>query len=293
MNKPKAAYNFEVLSGIFAQTEPNTDSSDFDFSEQNFGLLSRAYPSDEISDNTTSQWQRLNSYLNSLSRTAPSEVKYKLIYAGRHGQGFHNVAETFYGTEAWDDYWSKLDGNGTSFWSDSHLTETGEQQARDAGKFFQSQFTTGMPTAHQYYVSPLYRCLQTVNLTFSGLRLPADKPFTPIVKEMMREVMGEHTCDRRSSRSVIHNAFPEWSIEPGFSEEDELWQADHRETHDEHDVRTTKFLNDVFSNDESLVLSLTSHSGAIASLLRVVGHREFWLPTGALIPIMVKATRKS
>ena len=142
-------------------------------------------------------------------------------------------------------------------------------------------------------MSPLYRCLQTANLTFSQLKLPEDRPFKPVMKEMLREVMGEHTCDRRSTRSIIHEAFPDWTIEPGFSEKDELWRADHRETFAEHDKRTVSLLDDIFAHDASTFVSLTSHSGAIASLLRVTKHRGFRLPTGALIPLLVKATRTS
>ena len=29
-------------------------------------------------------------------------MQYKLLYMGRHGEGYHNVAEAFYGTPAWD-----------------------------------------------------------------------------------------------------------------------------------------------------------------------------------------------
>ena len=146
-----------------------------------------------------------------------------------------------------------------------------------------------MPAPQSYYTSPLYRCLQTANISYAGLDLPANRPFVPVVKELLRECMGEHTCDRRSSSTVIHEAFPDFQIEPGFSEEDVLWQADHRETHAEHDIRTQELLDDVFEHDEHTFLSFTSHSGAIASLLRVMQHREFRLPTGAMIPVVVKA----
>ena len=103
--------------------------------------------------------------------------------------------------------------------------------------------------------------------------------------------MGVHTCDKRSSRSVIANAVPSWGIEEGFTEEDELWQPDHRETHEEHDERTRAVLEDIFAHDRSTFVSLTSHSGAGASLLRVIGHRQFGLPTGGMMPIFVKATK--
>lgn len=226
-----------------------------------------------------------------LAASTPSGTHYKVIFNGRHGEGAHNVAEAYYGTEAWDDYWSKLDGNGTLFWSDAHLTEVGMEQALEAHAFYGEQLAwAGTPAPQSYYVSPLFRCLQTANATFSGLELPEDRPFKPIIKEMLREVMGEHTCDRRSNRTTIHEAFPKWTIEANFSEADELWQPDHRETHAEHDKRTASLLDDIFSHDASTFVSLTSHSGAIASLLRVTGHREFRLPTGALLPLLVKAT---
>lgn len=148
-----------------------------------------------------------------------------------------------------------------------------------------------MPAPEKYYSSPLYRCLQTANITYSGLELPIDRPFHPLIKELMREVMGEHTCDKRSNKTVIRKAVPSWDIESGFTEQDELWQPDHRETPEEHDKRTQELLDDIFTHDSHTFLSFTSHSGAIASLLRVLRHRDFPLPTGALVPLFVKATR--
>lgn len=210
----------------------------------------------------------------------------ELLYLGRHGEGYHNVAEAQYGTAEWDAYWSKLDGDGTLYWFDAHLTDTGKSQARAAGAFMREQILSAhMPAPQNYYVSPLYRCLQTANLTWSDLKLPSDaQPFDPLIKELMREVLGEHTCDKRSSKSVIARAFVGWRFEKGFSEEDKLWEAEHRETHEEHDVRTTEMLRELFERDAGTYLSLTSHSGAIASLLRVVGHQEFRLGTGESLP---------
>lgn len=205
-----------------------------------------------------------------------------------------NVGEAKYGTKAWDDYWSKLDGDGELYWLDAHLTEIGKQQARNNNAFFQLQVRDAkMPSPERYYVSPLYRCLQTANFTYSGLDAPSDRPFKPLVKELMREVMGEHTCDKRSTQTVIHEAVPSWDIEPGFTEQDELWQADHRETDSEHDARTKTLLDDVFAHDGHTFISFTSHSGSIASLLRVVGHRQLKVPTGGLMPILLMATKEA
>lgn len=48
-----------------------------------------------------------------------------------------------------------------------------------------------------------------------------------------------------------------------------------------------KLLDDIFTNDDSTYMSFTTHSGSIASLLRVIGHREFRLPTGAVLPVLI------
>lgn len=50
-----------------------------------------------------------------------------------------------------------------------------------------------------------------------------------------------------------------------------------------------KFLDDVVVHDDSTYISFTTHSGSIASLLRVIGNREFHVPIGAVIPVLIKA----
>ena len=153
----------------------------------------------------------------------------------------------------------------------------------------------GIPLAQSYYSSPLRRCLETVELTFGTLHLPKQTPFKVTIKELLRETMGVHTCDKRSSRSRILELFEEafqcgsFVFEDGFVETDDLYQPDHRETNRETDARLKLLLDDVFTHDSSECISLTSHSGAIASILRVVKHQEFQLQTGAVIPIVVKA----
>lgn len=133
------------------------------------------------------------------------------------------------------------------------------------------------------------RCLRTANLTFSDLELPNQFSFVPMVKELFREGISTHTCDRRKNKTYIQSLFPEWTIEPGFSEEDELWSGILAEPSGAQDARSKRVLDDVFSNDDHTWLSITSHSGEIRSILRVLGHREFSLGTGAVIPVLVKA----
>lgn len=70
----------------------------------NFGLINRPYDTDKEFDPTSqkTQWQRFEHQVFRLNRQSGSHVQYKVLYMGRHGEGYHNVAEAFYGTPAWD-----------------------------------------------------------------------------------------------------------------------------------------------------------------------------------------------
>ena len=109
-----------------------------------------------------------------------------------------------------------------------------------------------------------------------------------MIKELLREVNGVHTCDRRSTKSYIHSEFPLYTFEPGFAENDELWSPDIRESDPALDARLKKLLDDIFTHDDSTYISFSSHSGGISALLRDLGHRPFRLWTGGVIPVLVK-----
>jgi broad specificity phosphatase PhoE len=189
-----------------------------------------------------------------------------------------------------------LNGNGTSTWADATLTPTGISQALKANAFWQKQILEQrIHTPDHYYVSPHTRTLHTANLTFTGIVLPKDSaPFKPTIKELFREGISIHTCDHRRSRSYIHALFPDWPIEDGFTEEDELWNGVTAESAGAQDARSAQALGQVFfaeSGKKEAFVSVTSHSGEITSILRVLGHRAFKLSTGAVIPVLVKAER--
>lgn len=169
----------------------------------------------------------------------------------------------------------------------------GRAQARRANAAWLNQIGEAIPLPQSYYTSPLRRCIDTAELTFADLPLPEDRPFKVTIKEMVRETMGIHTCDQRSSKSAISKVVEQehFIFEAGFAEADELWRPDVRESNAEVDARMQSVLNDIFAHDPSEVVSLTAHSGAIASMLRVSGHQEFPLLTGAVIPMLVRAEK--
>ncbi|KAL8734117.1 MAG: hypothetical protein Q9166_001602 [cf. Caloplaca sp. 2 TL-2023] len=269
--RPKSHLNYTTVTGYFLQDEASTNTSTFSFINTNFGLINRTYPTDATydSDGRKTQWQRFANQVFRLNRESGRKVQYKLLFMGRHGEGYHNAAESYYGTPAWNCYYSILDGNGTVNWADARLTSKGITQALGVNAFWASEIKNQkIPMPQSYYTSPLTRCLTTANLTFSGLDLPSRHPFVPTVKEFFREGISGHTCDRRGSKSYILDAYPRYKIEPGFAETDQLWEAYHGETQVDQDIRSRAALDDVFSGDSETYISITSHSGEIASLLR-------------------------
>jgi hypothetical protein len=86
-----------------------------------------------------------------------------------------------------------------------------------------------------------------------------------------------------------------------------LWDAELRESDEAMDIRLRKGLDEIFGTDENTWISISSHSGAIGSILRgklildnsssganhisVLGHRVFSLGTGQVIPVLVKAEK--
>ena len=260
------------------------------------GLLNRTYGTDLQfdPDKKKTQWQRFEYFVQHLNEENPGKVKYTVIYLARHGQGYHNVMESLVGTAAWEATWARLDGNEEMTWADAHLTEYGLRQARDLNAFWKNAFSTEkVPMPERYYTSPLIRCLETVDGSFSGLDQPDDRPFRPLIKEKLRERLGVHTCDRRSTLSSIKAVYPGYEIEAGFVEEDGLWDPEVRESLDAHVVRTKVLLDDIFSNEPGTFISVTAHSGTIHALYVATKHSEVWVEPGAVVPLLVRAERMS
>ncbi|KAI6821252.1 phosphoglycerate mutase-like protein [Hortaea werneckii] len=288
-NSTSGYIHYETVTGYFLQDEPYTDPETFDYTAYNFGLMNRTYADLGLAGNLT-QWQKFEAQVQLLNNQAPLNTVYKVLFMGRHGEGFHNAAQDYYGTPAWNCYWSLKNGNETVSWRDADLTEEGIEQALIANSYWKSRIASQhIPYPQSYYSSPLTRCLRTANLTFADILPPEYYPFVPTVKEFFREHIGLHTCDWRRSKTYVHNLFPNWNIEEGFPEVDPYWNGVTGETSDGQDKRSKIALDSVFSNDDHTWISITSHSGEIASMLRVLGHQSFSLNTGAVIPVLIKA----
>jgi hypothetical protein len=65
------------------------------------GIIKRSYPTDDTTEEE-SQWGRFATYVQHLNSAAKPGQVYKVLFLGRHGEGFHNVQEALVGTPMWD-----------------------------------------------------------------------------------------------------------------------------------------------------------------------------------------------
>jgi len=238
------------------------------------------------------------------------DTQYKLLLLARHGQGYHNYSMEKYGLKLWDDYWSLLEGDEGGSWLDSRLTDLGKQQVSETGRTVLVPIVDQLGfLPHIFFNSPMRRCLETFAYSWNHVftkhpELMFDsKIVTNNVIENLRENLGSHTCDKRVNHSEAVGEYQNfkttsgntvsWKYEENYSEPGALWEADHRETPDEMDIRTRKGLEQLFAQagSQDKFLSLTCHEGVINSVLRNLEHPGVQkLQTGKTVAVVVKVT---
>ncbi|KAK4040175.1 phosphomutase PMU1, partial [Parachaetomium inaequale] len=150
--------------------------------------------------------------------------------------------------------------------------------------------TVGVPLPETLYTSPLARCLETTKLVYAPVMATHGRSLRPLVKELLRERLTDHTCDKRSTRPWIADNYPTYVLDQDFETEDTLWTADRYETNLEHVARKRRLLEEIFANDKSTFVSLNYHSLIRdLAILEVVGAPHFRVSEGAIIPLLVKA----
>jgi len=246
-------------------------------------------------------------HLNGIVQRYPHFNDFSLkavLFLARHGEGYHNTAEAYYGTPLWNCYWSEQYGNGTTSWvlsspnftyrkgPDALLTHKGIQQALTANAAWKLQLNASIPLPQTFLSSPLSRAASTLNLTWSDIVLEALPFAKPTFIESLRESIGLHTCDQRRSKHYLHNHYPAFDFEPGFRETDELWGPVYQETSAQQTVRLRGVLDSIWENDAGTYISITAHGGTVAAILANIGHREWSLQTGGMVPVVVKGTYK-
>jgi broad specificity phosphatase PhoE len=148
-----------------------------------------------------------------------------------------------------------------------------------------------VPLPGTIYTSPLARSLETTRLAFADVMEDHGAHFQPVVKELLRERLTNHTCDRRSTLSWIKEHYPNYIVEPAFSEDDLLWSSTREEAAEEHLTRKQRLLEDIFENDSNTFVELTTHSYAVSAILEAVGMPRFRVSEGSSVVLLVKAEK--
>ncbi|KAG5932125.1 hypothetical protein E4U53_001465 [Claviceps sorghi] len=115
---------------------------------------------------------------------------------------------------------------------------------------------------------------------FSGLFRVNHAPFQPIFKEQIRERFSLHTCDFRRPRSWIDKNYPGYVVEDNVTERDGFSGQTRAETDGWHYARKRQALEDIFSTDSNVLISLTVHSFAISTILQVYHGESFKVREG-------------
>ncbi|KAF8559453.1 hypothetical protein OG21DRAFT_736599 [Imleria badia] len=236
--------HYTTLRGLFLQDDP----------ESEVNLNAAIPPRFGLKDDSDDRWVKFQGEIERLNASAPSGTQYKVIFLGRHGEGYHNVAMDKYTTEEWSS-WARLNGDGELVWGpDPDLTELGVEQARNANRTWKKELEYNIPLPEKLYTSPLRRAIKTNKVTFEGLLRPG---LNTTIVENIREKNCVSTCDKRRKKSEIASDFPDYPFEDGFPEEDETWDPDVRETIEQLAIRAKKVLDMIFDNDEEQCMSGT------------------------------------
>ncbi|CEL55770.1 putative phosphomutase PMU1 OS=Saccharomyces cerevisiae (strain ATCC 204508 / S288c) GN=PMU1 PE=1 SV=1 [Rhizoctonia solani AG-1 IB] len=281
--------SYENVPGFFIQSDSSTDPQAH---LPTFGLKSRT---------SSTYWKDFEVKIKKLQESAPGKVRYVVCWLARHGQGWHNVCVDEYGAVAWENHWSKRNSDGKITWGpDAKLTPLGETQAKDVNDIWKKELSRPgdpIPVPSKLFSSPLARALATLDLTFKDV-LPKDENTDeavrkPLVMENLREALAPYTSDHRSTKNDIQKTYPGVIFEKSFTEEDQLWSKSVSESNKHFMSRMKATLDHIFEDlleDTDTFISITTHSGVAAMILQLIGHRDYPLPAGGVVPVVIKAT---
>ncbi|KAK8070482.1 hypothetical protein PG997_010685 [Apiospora hydei] len=170
--------------------------------------------------------------------------------------------------------------------------------AEDLGKQWVSWVETDkFPLPDAIYTSPLSRCLETTKKVYGPVfeAHGGAHEFRPIIMENLREKGNGDACNYRSTTKHILDQYPNYTPEPDFAQKDEYEyqiqqtkDGEPTESNKEIEDRMRKVLNAIFDNDETSVVSLTTHSFSIGTLTKVLGNARI-LDEGDITAFLVKA----
>ncbi|KAF3161275.1 hypothetical protein TWF225_009513 [Orbilia oligospora] len=287
----------ENVKGFFLQDLSETKEDNFNvFQTRDFGLIQQEYSIDitnRLPPNAT-QWDHFRAEILRLDREKFTKrlgvLGYKVLYLFRPSESWHHRGESYYGKESWDCLWTRQDGNGTAQWIDAELTPTGIEGAKYLHKAWNKHLgNTNLAVPELFLSSPLSRAADTLihsfNLTFRNPRPPS-----PVFVEFLRESFGVDTHNSRRSYTTLKKKYPLFEFEEEFSEFDPLWTSYRDETDSSVLHRAKIFLENLFLRRSEMFIAVATHESVIKAILEAIGHRQFSIPVGHMIPVVIKGS---
>jgi broad specificity phosphatase PhoE len=162
----------------------------------------------------------------------------KILHLIRHGHSLHNELFHKIGVQAFR----------IPLTIDAPLTQEGHIQSIELGHSWAQKKDIEL-----VLVSPLTRTLETCINIFGDTDIPM------ISHEFLREYpIGEDTCNKRSSLSILKNRYPKVDFQLSI-DEDILWREDYRETVEELEERLRIMINYLKSRKEKNI-AIIGHS---------------------------------
>ncbi|KAJ7127444.1 histidine phosphatase superfamily [Mycena crocata] len=251
--------------------------------------LPRVLPRFGLIDDSPERWEKFQAQIDHLQAGADKNNSVKVFLFVRHD----DLAKEKYGNEAWDRFWSLIEGDTELIWGhDPSLTLTGRSQAELIREALEVERLSGMPFPQRLYCSPLRRAMETSQIIFGSSPSSSQGTWRPTIIDRCRRIRGGHTCDLRRSHSEILSSFPSAAVEPDFTEHDELWHPGGVDTPETVAEQAQAILDSIF-RDPATYISVTAHGRIIAGFLRSLGISPGVLPTGGIYPVVVEAVNSA
>lgn len=87
---------------------------------------------------------------------------------------------------------------------DPNLTARGIEQAERAHQAWKRELARGAPLPQDWIASPFSRAASTLEITWKSIN---DR--RPVFREIWRETIGLHTCDKRRNRAYLAETYPQ------------------------------------------------------------------------------------
>lgn len=140
---------------------------------------------------------------------------------------------------------------------------------------------------------PSFTALQTGVIVFEEL-IPQGVPF--LAHEMAREETGVHICDKRRPTSRQAKEFPQIDFSLLESEDDVIFQKDHRESKAEVGERVYQFMEWLSKRPEKHV-AISSHSGWLLTVFNGICEcnesLKGWFQTGEMRSVKLEFIQKT